>query len=148
MQASKEFALSALSSHRSSAKVTGEYASYRHLLRSSRLSRKTQLQEDPVSVEAHNMLGHTYRHTDWGTVMFVSRAPGRTQETQFGLACLERSRGAPCGLLRSMYSHCTNDGSWTRAVSWIWSQCHGRLSTAGVCLLLQSSTKSVSEFAT
>ncbi|KAF9736820.1 hypothetical protein PMIN01_04599 [Paraphaeosphaeria minitans] len=94
------------------------------------------------------MLGHTYRHTDWGTFTFVSRAPGRAKATQSGLTCLERSRGAPCGLLRSMCYHCTNDGSWTRAVSWIWFQCHGRLSTNGVCLLLQSSTKSVSEFAT
>lgn len=33
-------------------------------------------------------------------------------------------------------------------MSWIWFQSHGSLSTDGVCLLLQSSSKSVSGFAT
>lgn len=56
-----------------------EYTSSRPLLPSSLTVSKTQLQEDPVSGEAYNMPGYTYRHTNWGTLTFVSRKPGRVR---------------------------------------------------------------------
>ena len=98
----------------------------------------------------HSMAGYTYRHTDWGILTLVSRKPGRARAAQIGFGCLEGDGGAPCGLLRARVTmvHGTNDGSWTRAASWIWFQCHGRPSTDGVCLPLHPPTKSVSEFAT
>lgn len=59
-----------------------------------------------------------------------------------------KSRGAPCALLRSPCNYCTNDGSWARTVSWIWSQVHGTLSTEGVCLLVLPFVQPVLDFAT